>query len=141
MSTTATKPRLSGSNGPAIVSHAARPPRSRRRKLSSHGMARRMVLYHVTNRRNVASIDKDGLLPEKSVGKEKSVWLVTRSLIWWAFWHTCNKPGRGPLSKLVVYRCEVPRGKLRRYGKGIWRCFETVRTVSMLPATAYAANY
>jgi hypothetical protein len=100
-----------------------------------------MVLYHITPKRNTASIDERGLLPEKSTGKEKAVWLVTKSVIWWALWHTCAKRGRGPITKLVVYRCEVPRNKLRRYGKGVWRCFETVRPVTMLPATAYAMNY
>jgi hypothetical protein len=100
-----------------------------------------MTLFHVTPARNRRSIDRLGLLPEKAVGKEKAVWMVTRSLIWWALMHTVMKPGRGPLTKLVVYRCEVPRNKLRRFGKGTWRCYEKVRPVSMLPATAYAASY
>jgi hypothetical protein len=100
-----------------------------------------MTLFHVIHDRNRDSIDRHGLLPDKAVGKEKAVWMVTRSLIWWALMHTVMKPGRGPLTKLVVYRCEVPRNKLRRFGKGTWRCFETVRPVSVLPATAYAMNY
>jgi hypothetical protein len=85
-------------------------------------------------------IDRHGLLPEKMVGKEMAAWMVTRSLIWWAPMHTEMSAGRGPLPKLVVYRCEVPRNELRRYGKGTWRCFETVRPVSVLPATACALN-
>jgi hypothetical protein len=55
--------------------------------------------------------------------------------------HTVQKPGRGPIDNLIVYECEVPRNKLRRYGKGTWRCFEAVRPVSVVPAMAYAMNY
>ena len=86
------------------------------------------------------AIDRPGLLPEKAVGKEMAVWMVTRSLIRWEPMHTEMEAGRGPLPKLVVSRCEVPRNELRRYGKGTWRCFETVRPVWVLPATAYAMN-
>jgi hypothetical protein len=100
-----------------------------------------MTLYHVTHIRNRESIDRRGLLPEKSTGRELSVWMVTKSLIWWAIIHTVQKPGRGPIDKLIVYKCEVPRNKLRRYGKRTWRCFETVRPVSVVPAMAYAMNY
>jgi hypothetical protein len=133
------KPQLSSPGRIATVSGAARPRRSRRRKPACS--ARLMTLFHVTHSRNQDSIERRGLLPEKSTGKEKAVWLLTKSLIWWALMHTVMKPGRGPLTKLVVYRCEIPRNKLRRYGKGTWRCFETVRPGSMLPATVYAMNY
>jgi DNA-binding phage protein len=55
--------------------------------------------------------------------------------------HTLLKPGRGPITDLVVYRCEVPRSKLRRFKAGIWRCFESVRPIGMEPAAVYGANY
>lgn len=34
-----------------------------------------MILYHVTHKKNIKSIMKSGLLPEKSRGKIRAVWL------------------------------------------------------------------
>ena len=45
--------------------------------------------------------------------------------------HTAAKPGRGPIEDLIVYRVEIARSKLRRYRRGIWRTFETVRPISV----------
>jgi hypothetical protein len=139
MNTTATKPWLSNPDHAATVSRATKPRKTRRRKLANP--SRLMTLFHVTRTRNRESIDRLGLLPEKSTGKEKAVWMVTKSLIWWAILHTVQKPGRGSIDKLIVYKCVIPRNKLRRFGRGTWRCYETVRPVSLLPAAAYAMNY
>ena len=100
-----------------------------------------MVLYHVTHRRNIASIDTRGLLPAKSTGKEQAVWLVSRSLVPWALGHTAAKRGRGPITKLVVYRCEVARSKVRRFARGTWRCFEVVKPTGMEPSSAWTDTY
>src|SRR5262249_55555921 len=95
-----------------------------RRRRSRHGSSRKMVLYHITPRRNMTSIDKHGLLPERATGKEKAVWLVTRTLIPWGLAHTATKPGKAPITRLVVYQVEVSRAKVRRRCRGLWRSFE-----------------
>jgi hypothetical protein len=100
-----------------------------------------MVFYHVTHRRNCASIDKLGLLPERATGKERAVWLVTKSLIIWALMHTALKKGRGPLPQLVVYKVELPRSKVRRFSKGLYRTFDVVRPIGVEPASTYTNAY
>ncbi len=100
-----------------------------------------VILFHVTHRRNCKGIDKHGLLPDKAIGKEKSVWLVTKTSIPWAVMHTLSKPGRGPLADLVVYRVEVPRARLPRFKQGVWRCFDVVRPIDREPAATYAVTY
>ena len=112
-----------------------------RRRRSRHGSSRKMVLYHITPRRNMAIIDKYGLLPERATGKEKAVWLVTRTLIPWGLAHTATKPGKGPITRLVVYRVEVSRAQLRRRCRGLWRAFERLWPVGCEPASVYTLAY
>jgi hypothetical protein len=100
-----------------------------------------VILFHVTHRRHMKGIDKNGLLPEKAAGKEKAVWLVTRTFVCWALAHTANKPGRGPINKLVVYRCELKRPQVRRYRRGLYRCFEVVRPIGIEPVSAFTDTY
>jgi hypothetical protein len=100
-----------------------------------------MVLYHVTHRRNVASIERLGLLPEKATGREKSIWLVSRTMVPWALGHTAAKPGKGPITKLVVYKIETTRSRVRRFRRGIWRSFETIIPVGCEPASAWTLAY
>jgi hypothetical protein len=100
-----------------------------------------MVLYHITPQRNMASIDKYGLLPERATGKEKAVCLVTRMLIPWGLVHTASKPDKAPLTKLVVYRIEVSRSKVRRFRRGLWRAFERLWPVGCEPASVYTLAY
>jgi hypothetical protein len=89
----------------------------------------------------MASIDKHGLLPERATGKEKATWLVTRSQVVWATAHTATKPDKAPIDRLVVYRVEVSRAKVRRFRRGIWRSFEPLRPVGCEPASAYTLSY
>jgi hypothetical protein len=100
-----------------------------------------MVLYHITPRRNMTSIDKHGLLPERATGKEQAVHLVTRGLIPWGLAHTATKPDKAPLTKLVVYRVEVSRSKVRRFRRGLWRSFERLWPVGCEPASVYTLAY
>ena len=100
-----------------------------------------MTLYHIASRTNCPSIDATGLDPQRAVNKERAVWLVTRSNVAWALAHTAAKPGRGGVNDLVVYTCQVPRRKLRRYRKGIWRCYETVRPVACTGSETYTQSY
>jgi len=101
-----------------------------------------MRLYHVTNRCNQASIDATGLDPAKaSHGVEKAVWLVSRSVVPWALAHTAAKPGRGGVADLVVYSVDVPRRDLKRFRRGVWRCYRTVRPVGVTGSAEYTDSY
>jgi hypothetical protein len=124
----------------ATLSGAAS-PRQRRRKRARHGSAKKLTLFHISPARNRPSIDRKGLLPEKATGKERSVWLVTRTMIPWALAHTATKTGKGPITRLAVYRVEVSRAQIRRFRRGIWRSFEPLRTVGCEPAIAFTPTY
>jgi hypothetical protein len=98
-------------------------------------------LFHVTGQRNRRSIGKSGLDPQRSQGREQAVWLVSRSLVAWALAHTAAKPGRGTVQQLVVYECQISRAQLRRYRRGIWRCYRTVRPSGWAPNSEYTQAY
>jgi hypothetical protein len=113
---------------------------SRRRcKRARHG-SKRLILFHVSPRRNKASIDKYGLLPEKATGKEKAIWLCSRSKIVWALAHLALKPHKAPINGLVVYKVEVQRGQVRRFSRGVYRAFQPLRPVSHEAASAYTRS-
>jgi hypothetical protein len=116
-------------------------PRQRRRKRARHGSAKKLTLFHISPARNRRSIDRKGLLPEKATGKERSIWLVTRTLIPWALAHTATKPGKAPIPKLLVYRVETTRAKVRRFRRGIWRTFEPLQPIGCEPAIAFTPTY
>src|SRR5262249_42317115 len=124
----------------AMASLSDSPRTVNRRRRSRHGSARKMILYHVTPRRNMASINRHGLLPEKATGRQEATWLVSRSQIVWAIAHTATKRDKAPITKLVVLRVEVPRSRVRRFRRGIWRSFEPLRSVGCEPASAYTLS-
>jgi hypothetical protein len=97
-------------------------------------------LYHVTPKRNAASIDKHGLLPERATGKTKCVWLATRSKIAWVLSHLASKPGKAPIPKLLVFRVEVPRSKVRRFRRGIWLSAKRLWPIDCEPAGVYTRS-
>jgi hypothetical protein len=123
------------------VSRAAGPRQSRRRRRARHGSAKKLTLFHISPARYRRSIDRSGLLPEKATGKEQSVWLVTRTMIPWALAHTATKRGKAAIPKLLVYRVETTRAKVRRFRRGIWRAFEPLQRIGCKPASAYTPPY
>jgi hypothetical protein len=62
-------------------------------------------------------------------------------MIPWGLAHTATKPGKGPITKLVVFRVETTRAKVRRFRRGIWRSFETLQPTGYEPASAYTLAY
>jgi hypothetical protein len=89
----------------------------------------------------MSSIGKYGLLPERAVGKEKCVWLCTRTMIPWALAHTATRPGKAPIPKLVVFQVEVSRAQVRRHRRGIWRAFDRHWPVDCEPAITFTLPY
>ena len=84
-----------------------------------------MKLYHATPKANLASITATGLDPNSSRGKEKVVWLHTRSRREWAILHTTEK-FKCEVSDVVIIEVDVPRTQLRRRWRGIWVTPETL---------------
>src|SRR5436190_23126379 len=78
-----------------------------------------MLLRHATPRKNLASIQRLGLLTSKSKGKLKVVWLHCPTKTAWATIHTVKRHG-GKVEDVVVLEVEVPRGWLRRSRRGLW---------------------
>ena len=92
------------------------------------------TLYHVTNRKNLASILQNGLDPKKARMKRKSVWGVTRSRIAWAIIHVMAKPWNrsASIGDMAVIRFSISRNKIRRYKKSIWY---TIEGIGRIPIT------
>jgi len=80
-----------------------------------------MLLRHATPKRNLASIQRSGLLFSKSKGKLKVVWLHASSKTAWAMLHVVKRHG-GRVEDVVVLEVNVPRSWLRRSKKRLWFC-------------------
>src|SRR5206468_2513414 len=78
-----------------------------------------IVLRHATPRKNLASIQRHGLLCSKSRGKRKVVWVHAASKTAWATLHVVKRHG-GRVEDIVVLEVEVPRSWLRRSRRGLW---------------------
>lgn len=62
--------------------------------------------YHVTARRNLKSIRKEGICPWYAKGKLQASWYVRVGRIHWAMRHVSERHGI-PLDELVVIRVNV----------------------------------
>lgn len=80
-----------------------------------------MLLRHATLRKNLPSIERQGLLCSKSQGRRLVVWLHTASKSTWAVLHTIRRHG-GRAEGIVILEVDVPRSWLRRSRKRLWYC-------------------
>ena len=78
-----------------------------------------MLLRHATPRRNLAGIQKAGLLTSKSQGKLPVVWMHSPGKTPWATLHTVKRHG-GKVDDVVILEIAIPRKWLRRSKKGLW---------------------
>jgi hypothetical protein len=76
-------------------------------------------LRHATPRKNLKSIQQQGLLTSKSKGRLKVVWLHTSTRSSWAVLHTVKRHG-GRVEDVVIIETTVPRSWLRRSRRGLW---------------------
>lgn len=76
-----------------------------------------MKLRHATPSRNLASINRRGLLTAKSKGKLPVVWLHAASRSPWAILHTMRRHG---CKDVLVFEFDVPRCWLTRSKAGLW---------------------
>ena len=84
-----------------------------------------MRLYHATPQSNIASIQANGLDPNRATGKEPHIWLHTVSRRSWAILHT-SKRHKCDISQVVIIEVEIPRSKIRRRRRGIWTTAEPI---------------
>jgi len=80
-----------------------------------------MLLRHATPKRNLDSIQRQGLLCSKSQGRLEVVWVHAPSKSAWAVLHTVQRHG-GRVEGVVLLEVDVPRGWLRRSRKRLWCC-------------------
>ena len=84
-----------------------------------------MLLRHATLLRNLASIQRRGLLCRKSQGKKAVVWLHEPAESLWAAVHTIRRHG-GRIEEVVIVEVEVPRSCLRKSRPGLWYSVEDI---------------
>src|SRR4051794_17219374 len=80
---------------------------------------RSLLVRHATPARNLASIQRDGLLTGKSRGRLAAVWFHALSKTAWATLHTEKRHG-GRIEDVVILKPAVPRHWLRRNRRGLW---------------------
>lgn len=79
-----------------------------------------MILYHATPKRNLDSIRKHGLLPTRTTGKVKGVWLHTESRKPWAILHTIKRHNLKSFDDVVLLKVKVKRSAVTRRQRGLW---------------------
>ena len=94
-----------------------------------------MILYHATLKSNLESIRENGLDPDRATGKEKLVWLHTKSRREWAVLHTANRYNVS-IDEIVIIQVNVPRSQLRRRWRGLW---STPNPITKLDAVCTAS--
>jgi hypothetical protein len=75
--------------------------------------------------RNLAGIERLGLLASKSLGRLPVVWLHAPSKTAWATLHVVRRHG-GRAEDVVVIEVEVPRRWLRRNRKRLWNTLRDI---------------
>lgn len=102
-----------------------------------------MMVRHATQRSNLSSIMRDGLLPSLSQGKQKVCWLHTASKSVWGVLHTIKRHG-GTMEEVVVIELDVPRAWLTRSSvKGLWKCDRVIpasRITGVIDGTRFAES-
>jgi hypothetical protein len=85
-----------------------------------------MRLFHVTLKRNRASISRSGINPAYSQGARKECWYVQESKICWAFLHV-SKRHKVALEEVEAYQVVVRPSDVTRRGRGVYTCPEVLR--------------
>src|SRR5947209_18749726 len=80
-----------------------------------------MLLRHATPLRNLASIQRTGLLCSRSRGRLPVVWLHCASKSSWAVLHTVKRHA-GRVEGVIIIEVDVPRSWLRRSRSRLWYC-------------------
>lgn len=96
-----------------------------------------MFVSHTTERRNLESILKVGLLTSKSRGRRKAVWFTGSSRIAWAFRH-CQGKRRCRPEELITLTVWVPDTWIQRYSRAVYYVMRDVPACNIHRVTGYA---
>lgn len=89
-------------------------------------------LYHATPRNYWRSIRREGLDPDRAQGKQRKVWLHTRSQQAWAALH-CAARHSTDVSDMVVLQVIVPRSWLvMAPRRGRWTCSRPIEAARIV---------
>ena len=99
-----------------------------------------MILYHATPRRNLDSIRKHGLQPQRATGRIKGIWLHTQSKTPWAILHTIKRHRLNSFDDVVILKCKIPRNRLTRRWRGLWTCDSVITDFDVVDAATAAAS-
>jgi hypothetical protein len=91
----------------------------------AHKVERLLIVRHATPCRNLLSIFRTGLRPDRARGKMKVVWLDTPSRTRWAVAHVARRHRTQP-DDVAVLSLKLPRSALRRTRRGTWVCFAVI---------------
>ncbi len=86
------------------------------------------ILLHVSPRRNLPSLYRNGVSPAFSRGARAECWYCSPSRRPWALEHVAERHNVA-LSDVVVLRVNVRRDLLTRRGRGVWTCPRVVRNI------------
>ncbi len=95
-----------------------------------------MRLFHTTPWYNTVMIEKNGILPCRSLGELDYIWLHTWALRTWARRHIADNHGCDPRS-MVRYALDVPRSWVAHRRRGIWVCFRGFEPSRLKSKTHY----
>lgn len=77
------------------------------------------ICYHVTPRRNVASILSIGLHLDFARGRVRGVWVCDAKRLPWAVAHVANHQGVRP-EDMSIIAVDMTKCTLRRVREGVW---------------------
>lgn len=94
------------------------------------------LMYHVTHRRNRASIWIHGVHPGFTQGRQQITWWATGAALAWAKNHVCERHGWSP-DDLAVFVISLPLAVFTRTRwQGVYTIAETLRPDAEIPADA-----
>lgn len=78
-----------------------------------------LKLYHVTLRSNLPSIRREGIVPQKALGRIQAVWIASEGLVPWVIQHLASQRGWKP-SDMCWIRLRAKVSQLVRRRRGIY---------------------
>lgn len=84
-----------------------------------------MQLIHCTHAANLCSALAVGLLPARGQGRRQAVYLARPAQARRVLAHVARRHG-WPVSDLIILRADVPRSRLVRVRRGVYRTASTV---------------
>jgi hypothetical protein len=103
-------------------------------------MSHSIKVFHATPTKNLRSILRTGLDPDRSQGAQMLVWLHSSSKSPWAVLHTAKRH-HVPAEEISLVTLKLPRSWLRRRQSGIWTCNQLIGPEHIISVNpwAYAA--